>query len=111
MVGHFDAAHQNEHIKRHFPDIAPHHRSRRCVRVNGGRGAGEHGENDAGQHNDGPLQTDSGVSFQKALAYVLAGFSGKAGQGDGGLCHRKADKQLQGIFRFFDLCKIPLENI
>ena len=93
MVGHFDAAHQDKHMKHQFPDIAPHHRSRRRVRVNGGRGTGKHGEDDAGQHDDGPLQTDGGVAFQKALAHILAGFPGKAGQGDGG--QRSVHKHLK----------------
>ena len=84
MVGHLDAAHQNKHIKGNFANIAPHHRGRRSVRVNNRRGTGEHGEDDTGQHDDGPLQTDGGVAFEKALAYILAGFPGKSRQGDGG---------------------------
>ena len=59
-VGHLDAAHQNEHIERQFPDIAPYHGSRRRTCVNGGRGAGEHGEDTQ------PQKSVEGAVFRQA---------------------------------------------
>ena len=58
-VRHLHRADQNEHVENQLADVAPHHRSRSCIRIDSRRAGRKHGEDDAGQNNDRSLQAYS----------------------------------------------------
>lgn len=76
-VGHLYRADQDEHVKDHLPDIAPHHRYGCGIGLDGGRRCGKVGEDDAREHNDCAFQTHGSVAFEKASPHVLARLPGK----------------------------------
>ena len=79
-IRHFYRTDQNQKVEDQLSHIRPYlcHRSRRGI--NGRRRGGKQGENDAGQNNDRPLQTNGGIGFDKALADLPARFPGKGGK-------------------------------
>ena len=77
-VCHLHCADQNEHVENQLADVAPHHRSRSCIRIDNRRAGGKHREDDAGQDDDCTLQAYRRIAFHEALADVGtgAGFPG-----------------------------------
>lgn len=100
-VCHFDRTDKDEHIEHQFPDITPHHRDRRRIGVDCGRGRRKHREDDAGKHNDCPLKAHGGVALDEALSHALARLSRKRGQRHGGDCGIKIQFKKPAVHRHY----------
>ena len=79
-VCHLDRTHEDEHIEHKLPDIAPHHRHRRCIGIDRRGCCRKEGEDDAGKHDNRSLQTYGGVAFDEALSHALARWACKGGK-------------------------------
>lgn len=79
----FHKPHQDQHIEQQLAHIVPHdgHGRKAFITQNRRRG-GKAGEDNAAQHDDAALQTDTGIAFKKALADTAGGLTGKGCQRD-----------------------------
>ena len=87
-VAHFHGPYQHQQVEHQLPDIAPHSGDGGHVRIYRRRGGCHDGEDDAGQGNDGPFQTHSGIGAEEVFTHIAGGFPRKAGErnrGDGGV--------------------------
>lgn len=87
-VAHFHRPHQHQQVEHQLPDVAPHGGDGGNLLVHR-RGRRRHdGEDDAGQGDDGPLQTHPGVGAEEVLPHAGGGLPRKTGErnrGDGGV--------------------------
>ena len=73
---------QHQKIENQLSYIRPYLRDCRRIGINGRRAGCKQGEDDAGQHDNGSLQTHGGIGFQKAFAHLLTRFPRKGRKGD-----------------------------
>ena len=75
-------SHQYHHVKNGLPDVLPAHGDGGQRSVHYGSAAGHKGgEDQAGQHDNGPLQADADIAFQKSGSGKAGALSGEGCQG------------------------------